>query len=175
MQARRLDLTSRDYALDAEKGLRWPSLDLGGDYYLKRPTAQKKIHWGVGLSANLPLYSGGAITAGIKAAEALSRSARQTLSLAVRQAELDVKTAYDGLQTALSVAVSLDKARELAEANAKAQMADYKLGLVTNLDALTSLKTMQDTALALDHARIDTFWAQTRLEVAAGHDIMEIK
>jgi len=170
VQARRRALASYEFSLDAEKGQRWPSLDLGGDYYLKRPKAQEKIHWGVGLSASLPLYSGGAITAGIKSAEALSRSARQTLSLAVRQAELEIKTAYDGLQTGLAVADSLDKARALAQANAEAQMADYKLGLVTNLDALTSLKTMQDTALALDRARIDVFWAQTLLETAAGRD-----
>jgi len=170
VQARRRDLASYEFSVEAEKGLRWPSLDLGGNYYLKRPRAQEKIDWNIALEARLPLYSGGAINAGIKAAEALRRSARQTLSLAVRQAELDIKTAYDGLQTALSVAVSLEKALALAQANSEAQMADYKLGLVTNLDVLTSLKTVQETALALDNARIDAVWAQTRLETAAGHD-----
>ncbi|OGS09036.1 MAG: hypothetical protein A2270_04400 [Elusimicrobia bacterium RIFOXYA12_FULL_51_18] len=175
VQARHRDLASYEFSVDAEKGLRWPSLDLGGDYYLKRPRTQEKIDWNIGLEVRLPLYSGGAINAGIRAAEALSRSARQTLSLVVRQAELDIKTAYDGLQTALSVAVSLEKALELAQANAEAQMADYKLGLVTNLDVLTSLKTVQETALALDNARIDAVWAQTRLETAAGQDTLEIK
>jgi outer membrane protein TolC len=56
----------------------------------------------------------------------------------------------------------------LAEANAKAQTADYRHGLVTNIDVLTSLTTVQTTRLRLDAAQIQLFFARVRLEVAAG-------
>jgi outer membrane protein TolC len=56
----------------------------------------------------------------------------------------------------------------LAEANAKAQNADYRHGLVTNIDVLASLTTVQSTRLRLDAAQIQAFFARVRLEVAAG-------
>ncbi len=56
----------------------------------------------------------------------------------------------------------------LAKANAKAQAEDYRHGLVTNIDVLTSLTAVQATELRLDQARLQAFDDGVRLEVAAG-------
>ena len=56
----------------------------------------------------------------------------------------------------------------LAEENARYQEADYKLGLVTNLDVLSALNTVQQARLSLSQAKVQERLTLLNLEVAAG-------
>jgi outer membrane protein TolC len=147
----------------------WPTIALDGNYYLARPkNFSQHVNWDAALSGVLPLYWGGQIRAQTREAQAQARFNEQALSLAQRTAELDVHSAHSDLASDLSIVAALQNAMTLAEANAKAQTADYRHGLVTNIDVLASLNTVQTTRLRLDAAQIQAFFARVRLEVAAG-------
>lgn len=167
--ARRLDLESARSGVAIQSRQRLPSIALDGNYYLKRPAGfSEHIRWDATLSATLPLYYGGAISAQVRQAEARAKSAEQAVSLARRAAEREVRQAHAALDSSLSMVKALDTALELADANAKAQTADYRLGLVTNLEVLSALNSALQTRLNLDRARLQAALNRIQLEVASG-------
>lgn len=147
---------------------RWGSLGLTADYYLKRQGLTANTHYDAILGLNVPLFDGGVISAQTRAAKAAADSAAQTLSAAQRGAERDTRTAYVNLSSALRSVAALQTADQLAAENVKAQEQDYKLSLVTNLEVLDSLNTLQATRLLLNSARQQAQLARAQLEVAAG-------
>jgi outer membrane protein len=167
--AARADLKYASIYESMQSRQRWPTIGVDGNYYLKRPrNVYQHVRWDVSVNGMIPLYYGGEISAQVRQAEAQRRSKEQALSLARRTAELEVRTAYTDLSSGLEIVSALEKAKSLAEANAAAQEKDYRDGLVTNLDVLNSLTTVQDTRLRLDQARNAAYYARVRLEVAAG-------
>lgn len=169
VEAARRDLEAADLNVGVQHRQYWPSVGVDGNYYLERPNNfSKNVRWDATLSAQLPLYWGGQIAAQTREAEAQRGFREAALSLALRQAELEVRDAHSGLMSGLSVVRALRNALTLAEANAKAQAADYRHGLVTNIDVLTALTTAENTRLKLDQAELQAYDARVRLEVAAG-------
>ena len=169
VEGARRDLEYADLYTSIQRRQFWPTIALDGDYYLVRPrNYSQHVNWDATLSGVLPLYWGGQIRAQTRQAQSQARYNEQALSLALRAAELDVRSSHADLVSDLSIVAALQKAMTLAEDNAKAQAADYRHGLVTNIDVLTSLTTIQNTRLRLDAAQIQAFYARVRLEVAAG-------
>ena len=166
--ARRKDVEAARLAADiAGRGM-WPVIAADGNYYLERHGFQAPIKWDATISASIPLYSGGAVGAQAKQAEARLRAARQALSLAERQAALEVRSAYEDVTSGVRVTKALEQASNLSEANVKAQTQDYRLGLVNNLDVLGAFNSLEATKLQWDNARIQTLRAAVRLQVAQG-------
>ncbi|UPT76110.1 MAG: TolC family protein [Elusimicrobiota bacterium] len=148
---------------------RWPSISADANYYLKRPPSfTQDVKWDATITGSLPLWAGGEISAQSRQAKARAKAQDAALSQAVRTAELETRSAYQDLTASYSVVAALDAAEKLAEQNAKAQSDDYRLGQVTNLDVLGGLNVLQQTRLALNAARVDSYWSRVRLEVAAG-------
>ncbi len=169
VEGARRDLQYSDIYVTMQGRQYWPTVALDGDYYLRKPqTFSKNVHWDATLSATLPFYNGGLFSAQIREAKAQRGYREQALSLALRKAELEVRQAYSDLVSDRAVVAALENALSLAQANAKAQTEDYRHGLVTNIDVLTSLTTVQTTELRLDQARLQAFDDGVRLEVAAG-------
>lgn len=169
VEAARRDFESADLFVSIQRRQYWPTVSLDGNYYLRRPNNySKNVHWDAALTAGLPLYSGGRIGAQVREAQAAADIKEEGLSLALRRARLEVRTAHGDLASGLSVVKALRAALALAEANAKAQTEDYRHGLVTNVDVLTSLTTAETTRLRLDQAELQAYDARVRLEVAAG-------
>ena len=169
VEGARRDLEYSDLYVSIQRRQYLPTLSLDGNYYLRRTQAfYGHVKWDATLTGQLPLYWGGQIRAQTRQAEAQRGFNEQALSLVLRTAELDVRSAHGDLISDLSIEQALEKAMTLAEANAKAQAADYRHGLVTNIDVLTSLTTVQNTRLRLDAAQIQAYFARVRLEVAAG-------
>lgn len=169
VEAARLESRAADLGEQVERRARWPALSLDGNYYLKRPPGfTDRVKWDAVFRAELPLYSGGGLSARAAAAAAAKRSSEQALELALRRARLETESAYSAAESAVSIAASLEKAEALAQANARAQAEDYRLGLVTNLDVLGSLNALQEARLKLAEARLTAALARLRLGVAAG-------
>ncbi len=169
VEAARKDLEYAQTFVTMESRRYWPTVGLDGEYYLRRPqNFSKDVHWDAALTAVLPLYSGGLIAGQVRAAKAQRGYREQALSLASRRALLEVRQAYDDLASDLAVVSALRNAVTLAQSNATAQSADYRHGLVTNIDVLTSLTTVQNTKLRLDQAQLQAYDDFIRLEVAAG-------
>jgi outer membrane protein len=169
VEGARRDLEYTNLYVSIQARQYWPTIAVDGNYYLVRPkNFSQHINWDATLSGVLPLYWGGQIRAQTRQAQAQARYNEQALSLALRTAALDVHSAHSDLESYVSIVAALQKAMTLAEANAKAQIADYRHGLVTNIDVLASLTTVQTTRLRLDAAQIQAYFARVRLEVAAG-------
>jgi outer membrane protein len=169
VEAARRDFQSADLFVSIQRRQYWPTISLDGNYYLLRPNNySKNVHWDATVSGTLPLYYGGQIGASVREAKAGRDIKEAALSLALRRARLEVRSAHSDLASDLSVVKALRSALSLAEANSKAQIEDYRHGLVTNIDVLTSLTVAENTRLRLDQAELQAFDARVRLEVAAG-------
>ena len=168
VEAAREELASQDLRVSVEKRGYWPTIDLNGNYYLYRVGFQEKIKWDVTVAGSLPLYTGGEQKALIQQAEARRGSAAQSLYIAKRRAAMEIETAYKQLTSSLMIVHTLDRAVLLSNANIQAQGQDYRYGLVTNLDVLTTLNVHQDTALKLSNARHQATLYSVQLEVATG-------
>ena len=169
VEGARKDFEYSDLYVSIQRRQYWPTISLDGNYYLRRTQPfYGNVNWDAAVSGQLPIYYGGQIGAQTRQAQAQRGFNEQALSLALRMAELDVRSAQSDLVSDLSIVKALESAMALAEANAKAQAADYRHGLVTNIDVLASLTVVETTRLRLDAAQIQAYFARVRLEVAAG-------
>ena len=84
-----------------------------------------------------------------------------------RRIDTDVRRAYDDWVDSGAEIADLAAAQRAAEASHNAQVKEYRLGLVTNLDVLMALQTLLDAKRALDDARIESRRRYVALMVAA--------
>lgn len=169
VESRRADVTASELSIKVAARARWPVIALDANYYFQRPPSfTSNVKWDATITGSLPLYGGGEIGSQTRQQEARLRARRAALSEGARLAELEARSAHQRLLSSVAVVAALDNAARLAEANAKAQSDDYRLGQVTNLEVLGSLNALQQTRLQQNAARIDAYWSRVQLEVAAG-------
>lgn len=166
--AERKRLEAAETEARAGDRLAWPSLDLSADYYLERPEPSEKKDWEAALSLKFPFYTGGYASAAAEGYRSREEAARLSLRLTERRAADEVRRAHSALTRALAVAASLERALALALENSELQTADYKNGLVTNIDVLNAQNSVLQTALSLQQAAARAAYAAVELEIAAG-------
>ncbi|MFY7863656.1 TolC family outer membrane protein [Roseateles sp.] len=122
----------------------------------------------LGLSVNLPLYTGGASQNKVKEALVLEEKARQDLANARRGVSEGTRSFFFGV---LSQAAQV-KALEAAEASTKlaldATQLGYKVGVRVNLDVLNAQTQLFSTQRDLAKARNETVLLNLKLRQAAG-------
>ncbi len=168
VEARRRDLEVARLSTEIFSRQRWPTVGLTADYYLKRVGFQENSRWDALFAFSLPVFTGGQIGAQVRQGKAGEDNAAQALSLAERGAERDVRSAFRSLEWTLAAYRAFDNAARLAEENLRAQSEDYKLGLVTNLQVLDSLTSLESTRLTASQTRQQAAMARAQLEAAAG-------
>ncbi|MBI4395943.1 MAG: TolC family protein [Elusimicrobia bacterium] len=147
---------------------RWPTLNLDGNYYLKRVGFNEPIDWDLLFSATLPLSTGGEHRGSVLEAESRARAAEIRRSRLQRQAETDVRRVHEELVSSLAQAAKLKEAVDKAERNVTVQSEEYRLGLTNNLEVLSALSALQEARLSYDRVRLDVKLNGVRLDVAAG-------
>lgn len=165
--AGRQRLTAAQENIEIAKGARLPSVDLTGNYYLKRSGSLEDVSWDVGIALTVPLYTGGALQSQVREAASQRTQAELGISRSRRLAEQEIRAAYQGVQYDRSQIDALSRATELARKNYDAQAHDYRLGLVTNLDVLQALTALQQNQRALDRASYAMKLDYVRLQAAA--------
>lgn len=172
--ARRKSARAYDYLAEVQSHNLWPSLQLSGNYYVvRRPMPSPSYRWDGTALLSVPLFTGGEAGAAADSARAAKRSAELALEQAGRQAESEVRAAFDERHYAVLQADSLSEALALAQQNARYQQQDYKLGLVTNLDVLSALNTVLSTRLSLAQARAAAALSLIKLSIAAGLELKQ--
>ena len=153
--------------LRVARGAHLPSLDLNANRYLERSGNLENVEWDVQLALTVPLYAGGSLQSRVR--EALSQSTQAELSARQvrRQAEQEIRSAYQSVVLDRGQVEALAKAADAAYKNYLAQRRDYRLGLVTNLDVLQAHTAFQDNQRALNSARYNTKFNWLRLQAAA--------
>lgn len=133
------------------RGEHYPSLDLNANYYLERPGYLQDSKWDVQLLLTIPLYAGGSIQSKVREAGAQRNQAELTQSQLLRQADQEIRSLYQSVMSNLSQLQALVTATAASKKSYAAQVRDYRLGLVTNLDVLQALTAYQQNQRTLDH------------------------
>lgn len=154
--------------LDYQKGARYPNLNFEGTYYPYRVGFQKDIHWDMAFTLNVPLFQGGATRGLIREASAKLDQARLSDDLANRQAELEVRQAYNHLKSSRSQETALRRAESKAAQSFQSQQEEYRLGLVNNLDVLQALRDWHERRLAANLAYFSTKLDYLNILVSSG-------
>jgi len=160
-------LSAARESIEIAKGERLPTVDLTGNYYLKRSGSLEDVNWDVGIALTVPLYTGGAIQSRVREAASQRTQAELSVSQVRRVAEQEVRASYRAVVYDRSRIDALETATELARKNYDAQARDYRLGLVTNLEVLQALTALQQNQRALDRARYAMRLDYALLEAAA--------
>ncbi len=145
-----------------------PTIAIEGNWYAHREGVSEGIDWDVVLSGEIPLFDGFTTQAKLREAASSVRSARLRLSERERQIALSVSRAHVAARTAQNELSSLEKALASARENYELVQGEYRLGIVTNVEVLTSFDTMQRARLALDRARFQLRIALVALDVESG-------
>ncbi|MBP9699502.1 MAG: TolC family protein [Elusimicrobia bacterium] len=172
-QTDRPDVRSALYDVKAyrylEKSVRqsyWPTVDLGGNYYLKRAGSNENVNWDLLLALDFPFFRGGEYRGQTETAAADRRSAQWREALVRRLAEQEIRSRHLYAASALSRRDRLGEAARLALKNYAAQKEEYRLGLVSNLDVLAALNTMEETKLDHDRSRLEAKLALILLDLS---------
>jgi outer membrane protein len=151
------------------QGAYLPSADLIGDYYFQRPDRDINGAWDVEVAVTLPIFAGGVNRSNVKTAESLQRQSELQLSLVRRMALEEIRSLYHDLKSDMAQLAALQEAFDISEKNYKANVKDYELNLVSNLDVLQALAAYQDTQRSLEKIRYLTKIDYDKLEAAVAH------
>jgi outer membrane protein len=167
IQALKKSVEASQEGIAIAKGSHLPSVDLLGNYYLSRPGLLSNVSWDVQLALSVPIFQGGVIQAQTRIAESIRRQSEFALSRAQRIAVQQIETFYDQYKSDLGQYEKQKKVVQLGDRNYQAEVRDYKLGLVTNLEVLQVLTSYQQAQRFLNRLEYQLKSDYLRLQSAA--------
>lgn len=151
----------------AQSGL-FPSAKVEGNYYAERVGFQSGVDWDVLLTLDVPLFQGTRVFGEIKEASALRDAEELRWQKAIREAELEIKDAYEKLRSSKRKKETLLGALAASKKNYELQTEEYRLNLVNNLDVLDALRRYQEIYERFNEAYFEAKKDYWRLKIAAG-------
>ena len=150
-----------------------PTVDASASYAMTRYGNRLSTNFStnvatVGVSLNLPLYTGGANENRIKETLALQDKASQDQEAAQRTVSQATRTAFFGVQSGLGQIKALEAAERSSQSALDANKLGYQVGVRINIDVLNSQSQLFQTKRDLAKARYDVLVGQLRLRQAAG-------
>lgn len=132
----------------------------------------------LGLTLNVPIYSGGSVSAQTAQARYRFVAASENLELAYRSTVRSVRSAYNDVIAANSTIRALQQAVVSADSALKATEAGFDVGTRTIVDVLNSTRNLFDAKRNLASARYDFISAILDLKRASGNltekDLLDI-
>jgi outer membrane protein len=175
-----LDLAGRE--IDRQRAGRYPQLDLvanAGRSYQGSLTqvpgggALEADRASVGLQVTVPLYTGGAVTAQVRQAQAQREVSYHQMLDARRQAALSAESAYLTLVANLEQVRALEQALVSIESNEQATQRGLQVGLRTTLDLLNVQRERYQIERDLAAARYGYLMTYLQLHAAVGEALDE--
>ena len=150
-----------------------PTVDASASYAMTRYGNRLSTNFStnvatVGVSLNLPLYTGGANENRIQETLALQDKASQDQEAAQRTVSQATRTAFFGVQSGLGQIKALEAAERSSQSALDANKLGYQVGVRINIDVLNSQSQLFQTKRDLAKARYDVLMGQLRLRQAAG-------
>lgn len=167
-------VSAREEALAAEEGIsvargaHYPQIDAFGNYYFDRTGVQKDAKWDLGVQVTIPLFAGGTIQAAVRENAEIHKGRELNLSYARRNAEKEIRSLSDTLTSTYSQYKLLKEAADLSDLNYKEQSKDYRYGLVSNLEVLQAMNTLQETKRSMDKTFYTALKTYASLNAAIG-------
>jgi protease secretion system outer membrane protein len=132
----------------------------------------------IGVQINIPLYSGGAVSASTRQAVAGLEKARDELQIRTDKVMIDLRKQYTTVVSSVARIRALDRAVESGELLVTATQQSIKGGVRINLDLLNAQAQLNTSYRDLAQARYNYLMGWLRLKSAAGtiniDDIKEI-
>ncbi len=164
------DARSAEAALAAAKAARWPQVSAFGNVgvtHFSEPSGRLDTY-GLGLTLNIPVFTGFTLEMNQRRAEADLEAARARLESERQQVDLQVFESFQDVQTALqTVRTSRDLAASAAQSHEVA-LGRYEAGAGSILELLTAQSALEDARAQEVRARTDWLIALARLARAAG-------
>ena len=157
------------------KGTYLPSVDLIGNYYVERPDRHDNGAWDLEIAVTLPIFTGGIVSSNVKTAQSQKRQSEIQLSQVERMALEEIRSLYHNFKADMAQLAALQEAFNIAEKNYEANVKDYELNLVTNLDVLQALVAYQDTQRSLEKIRYLAKIDYNKLEAATARRLSLMK
>jgi outer membrane protein len=153
-----------------------PTLDLVGSYgIVLNVDGSSSVAIGsransgtIGLSLNLPLFSGYATQNRIKETLSLEDKARNDLEAAKRAVAQGTRTAYFGVDSLLGQVKAFEAAETSSQSALDANKLGYQVGVRINIDVLNSQSQLFQTKRDLAKARYDVLVNSLKLRQANG-------
>jgi len=158
-------------SVSVAKGAYLPTVDLISDYYAERPNLENKANWDVEIAVTLPIFTGGITSSKVKTAESQRRQSEIQLSQVKRLALEDVRSLHHNLKADLAQLAAFQEAFHISQENYRANVKDYELNLVTNLDVLQALTAYQETQRSLEKIRYQAKIDYNQLEASVAHHL----
>ncbi|MBK4726399.1 outer membrane channel protein TolC [Erwinia sp. MYb375] len=122
----------------------------------------------VGLSFNLPLYSGGAVSSQVKQAQYAFVAASEQLESAHRSAIQTVRSSFNNVNASISSINAYKQAVVSAQSSLDAMEAGYSVGTRTIVDVLDATTTLYNAKQQLANARYSYMINQLNIKSALG-------
>ncbi|WP_107851880.1 outer membrane channel protein TolC [Oceanimonas marisflavi] len=123
----------------------------------------------IGVSFNLPLYSGGATTSQVSQARYNYVAASEVLERSFRSVQSSVYSSYNDVIAALGSIRAFEQLVISAESALSATEAGYEVGTRTIVDVLNATRQLYDARQQLSSARYNYIVSQLQLRQAAGN------
>lgn len=137
---------------------------------------QNSLNRAIGVQVNIPLYSGGQISAQTRQSSAGYERAKADLDVRTNRATLELRKAHDLVLSSAARIAALDKAVASANLLVTATQQSIKGGVRINLDLLNSQQQLISVKHDLAQARYTYLIALLRLRAAAGTlDVTDVK
>ncbi len=178
------DLNAARYERDKNSRSGYPTLDLTASYAdndvdgdeIRGDYQQDDLTLGIELQ--VPIYTGGRISAERAQADSNFVSAKNTLLLQTRLASQQSRTAYLDVVSGISQVKALKQANESSKIALEATQAGFEVGTRTSVDVLVSLRETYRTRRDYASSRYEYLLNKLRLKQAAGilkeDDLFEI-
>ena len=153
-----------------------PTLDLVASYTAKGASGslspvvapENNRSAAIGLQFSVPLYAGGAIDSKQRESIAKKRQAEEEVSVAQRDARLQVQDAFLAVKTGIARIAALEQSLASTRTALEATALGRDVGTRTELDVLDAQQRMFSAQLDLAQARNDYLLGRLRLAAAAG-------
>ncbi|WP_455817475.1 outer membrane channel protein TolC [Pseudomonas cerasi] len=122
----------------------------------------------VGLSFNLPLYSGGGVSSQVKQAQYAFVAASEQLESAHRSAVQTVRSSFNNVNASISSINAYKQAVVSAQSSLDAMEAGYSVGTRTIVDVLDATTTLYNAKQQLANARYSYMINQLNIKSALG-------
>ncbi len=168
-----LNLESAKRDIERNRAGHYPTVDLlanarrsnGGTSTLGGGTTNSNS---IGISWNVPIFNGFAVTSRVRESIALEDKARNDLETAKRNAAQGARQSYLGVNSGLAQVKALEAAEVSSQSALESNKLGYQVGVRINIDVLNAQKQLFSTRKDLSKARYDTIVNGLRLKSAAG-------
>ncbi|CPR14783.1 outer membrane channel protein TolC [Brenneria goodwinii] len=155
-----LDLTASSSVSDTS----YSGSNARGSSYNDTNAGQNKV----GISFNLPLYSGGATSSQVKQAQHSFVSSSELLESAHRAVVQTVRSSFNNISASISSINAYKQAEVSAQSSLDAMEAGYQVGTRTIVDVLDATTTLYNAKQQLSSARYDYLINQLNIKSALG-------